>query len=69
MARDAAVLARRWLATLGPAALLWGSDWPCTNHEAQADYARLKAEAEDWVGVTAAEQVRGANAWQVYWRR
>lgn len=67
--RDAAVLARRWLATLGPTALLWGSDWPCTNHEAQADYARLKAEAEDWVGAAAAAQARGTNAQQVYWQR
>lgn len=67
--RDAAVLARRWLATLGPQALLWGSDWPCTNHEAQADYARLAAEPVAWVGEAAAGQARGPNAQQVYWRR
>ncbi len=26
-------LARRWRDVAGPAHLLWGSDWPCTNHE------------------------------------
>jgi predicted TIM-barrel fold metal-dependent hydrolase len=25
------------LRELGPSALLWGSDWPCTNHEQFAD--------------------------------
>ena len=65
----AGALARLWLAELGPRALLWGSDWPCTNHEAQADYARLKAEADDWVGAAAAAQARGTNAQQVYWQR
>jgi predicted TIM-barrel fold metal-dependent hydrolase len=28
---------------LGPSALLWGSDWPCTNFEAWADYQALYA--------------------------
>lgn len=29
------------LQTLGPDALLWGSDWPCTNHEPLARYGAL----------------------------
>lgn len=47
---DAAALARLWLAELGPQRLLWGSDWPCTNFEAQADYAQLHGSLQHWLG-------------------
>lgn len=62
-------LAGVWLDELGPQALLWGSDWPCTNHEAQADYARLFAFLSDWLagepGLLAA--VRSHNPLRLYW--
>ncbi|MDF3836597.1 amidohydrolase family protein [Cupriavidus basilensis] len=39
-----------WLHCLGEQALLWGSDWPWTNHEAQASYAGLQRGVWDWLG-------------------
>lgn len=46
---DPAALAAHWRARLGAQQLLWGSDWPCTNHEAQADYPRLLAALAQWL--------------------
>lgn len=43
-------LARRWLAHLGPHRLLWGSDWPCTAHEAQQPIAQDPAILSHWLG-------------------
>ncbi len=62
-------LARLWLDELGPQALLWGSDWPCTNHEAQADYPALHASLDDWLGHApgVVEAVRSCNAMRLYW--
>lgn len=62
-------LARLWLDELGPQALLWGSDWPCTNHEAKADYPALHAALEDWLGHVpgVVEAVRSCNAMRLYW--
>lgn len=55
-------LARLWLAELGARSLLWGSDWPCTNHEALADYAQLHDSLDDWLGdAGVAHQIRINN--------
>jgi predicted TIM-barrel fold metal-dependent hydrolase len=43
-------IAALWLGELGPEALLWGSDWPCTNHEPLAHYATLYQALADWLG-------------------
>ena len=62
-------LAALWQGELGNNALLWGSDWPCTNFEAKADYAALYAALQHWLGhVTGAVQaVRTANPMRLYW--
>lgn len=60
-------LARLWLSVLGPDRLLWGSDWPCTNHEAMADYAQLLRSLTDWLGPEVAEQVLTNNPAALYW--
>lgn len=66
--RDAGALARLWLAELGPQRLLWGSDWPCTNHEAQADYAALRQALDVWLGDAAAVHAALVdNPQQLYW--
>jgi predicted TIM-barrel fold metal-dependent hydrolase len=67
---DPTALAKLWLHELGPAALLWGSDWPCTNHEAQADYAQLHDALANWLGHDGAllAQVRDLNPMALYWR-
>ncbi len=63
-----AVLARNWLDVLGPQHLLWGSDWPCTNHESHADYARLKTGLSQCLADTALErQVLVDNPSRLYW--
>lgn len=59
---DPKAMAQQWLQVLGPSQLLWGSDWPCTNHESLADYAQLHANLEDWLGDSAwVRQVRVDN--------
>ena len=62
-------LAALWLGELGPLALLWGSDWPCTNCEAHADYQKLHGALEEWLGqdAGAVEAARSANAMRLYW--
>jgi predicted TIM-barrel fold metal-dependent hydrolase len=62
-------LAQVWLAMLGPNALLWGSDWPCTNHEKFAHYPALHAQLADWLDHDAAllALVRQHNPRALYW--
>ena len=60
-------LARLLLDELGPSALLWGSDWPCTNHEDQADYAALVESLTRWVGADLLNAVLCVNPMRVYW--
>ena len=65
---DAAALARLWLAELGANRLLWGSDWPCTNHETHADYPALARSLERWMEDPAlVHQVRVLNPARLYW--
>jgi hypothetical protein len=46
----------------GSQRLLWGSDWPCTNHEAHADYPALHHALDDWLlDSAAAEAARVDN--------
>ena len=52
--RDAGAVAKVLLDELGPQSLLWGSDWPCTNHEELADYPSLLSAVYEWVGAQAA---------------
>lgn len=65
--RDPGALARLWRDELGGGALLWGSDWPCTNHEDQADYPRLLGALHDWVGEVAAQRALTDNPLALYW--
>lgn len=64
---DAVSLARLWLHELGPKALLWGSDWPCTNHEQLANYDRLFSDLTMWVGPDHLEDILCSTPKQVYW--
>ncbi len=62
-------LAALWGETLGSAALLWGSDWPCTNFEARCDYPRVRAELDEALSDAAERaQVLAGNAQRLYWR-
>lgn len=66
-------LAGLWLGELGQNALLWGSDWPCTNFEAKANYAALYSALSDWLGLDAGldaevlRAARSANPMRLYW--
>lgn len=64
---NATQLAQLWVQELGAAPLLWGSDWPCTNHEHEADYAALFQALVDWVGASHLHQVLSANPQRLYW--
>ena len=63
---DAGVVARMLHDELGPQSLLWGSDWPCTNHEELADYPKLLGSLYEWVGPQAATQALSTNPAAVY---
>jgi predicted TIM-barrel fold metal-dependent hydrolase len=62
-------LAGLWVGELGENALLWGSDWPCTNFESKADYAALHGELQVWLGgdVAAVNAARSVNPMRLYW--
>jgi predicted TIM-barrel fold metal-dependent hydrolase len=64
---DAQGLARVLLDELGPSALLWGSDWPCTNNEDQADYSRLFEDLTGWVGADCLNAVLCDNPMRLFW--
>jgi len=63
---DSGRLAALLLRDMGPSALLWGSDWPCTNHEQFAHFETLIAQAHDWIDGQAFEQVMVHNPSQLY---
>lgn len=50
---DPAALARLWQDELGDGGLLWGSDWPHTNHESYNNYAALHDDLGKWLGADA----------------
>jgi predicted TIM-barrel fold metal-dependent hydrolase len=45
---DPVVWADFWLSRLGAQRLMWGSDWPWTNHENRCSYAQSRAWLDDW---------------------
>jgi predicted TIM-barrel fold metal-dependent hydrolase len=59
-------LASLLLREMGPSALLWGSDWPCTNHEQFGHFETLIAQAQEWIDAQAMEQVMVHNPTQLY---
>ncbi len=61
-------LSRLWLGELGADHLLWGSDWPCTNHESRANYPVLLKSLHEWLGDEAMiEKVLSTNPQRLYW--
>lgn len=65
---NAATAAQILLNELGPTALLWGSDWPCTNHEQFANFEKLIEDAHKWIGSSYLDQVMTQNPSNLYWR-
>ena len=59
-------IAQIWLGELGVDRLLWGSDWPCTNFESEANYAALRYALEDWVGLENQHSVLVTNPESLY---
>jgi predicted TIM-barrel fold metal-dependent hydrolase len=66
--RDPAALARLWLGELGVGSLLWGSDWPWTNHESAAVYPELIDTLRFWLGEECAVRALTDNPTALYWR-
>jgi len=60
-------LASLLLSEMGPSALLWGSDWPCTNHEQFAHFETLMAEAHQWIDENWFDHVMVHNPLELYW--
>ena len=52
----ACAAARALLQALGAERLLWGSDWPHTQHRHLADFASTRAVLDDWVPDAAARR-------------
>ncbi len=46
--------------------LVWGSDWPWTNHERENDYRRLRDALDAWVGAARARAILWDNAARLY---
>jgi predicted TIM-barrel fold metal-dependent hydrolase len=66
---DATAAARAILTAAGPARLLWGSDWPWTQHPEITSYAALRARLDTWVPNPADRHaVLAANPRRLYWR-
>lgn len=63
---DASALAGRWVETLGPQRLVWGSDWPWTQHERGPEYVRLREALDRWVGPALARSILWDNAARLY---
>jgi predicted TIM-barrel fold metal-dependent hydrolase len=62
-------LASLWLQELGADQLLWGSDWPCTNFESEADYSALHSSLSTWLPDAGNYRaVLAGNAQRLYWR-
>jgi predicted TIM-barrel fold metal-dependent hydrolase len=66
---DIAALAQCWRNEIGERALLWGSDWPCTNFESHASFPALRAALDDWLAHDAdCARTLDENARALYWR-
>jgi predicted TIM-barrel fold metal-dependent hydrolase len=63
---DAGKLAARWIEVLGAHRLVWGSDWPWTNHERENDYRCLREGLDAWVGAERARAILWDNAARLY---
>ena len=62
-------LAKVWLETLGRDHLLWGSDWPCTNHEAQVSCVTPSHTLEQWLPNAGDRRAAlQTNPQRLYWR-
>ncbi len=61
-----AALAARWLEAVGARHLVWGSDWPWTNHERENDYGRLRSMLEDWAPAALRPAILWDNAARLY---
>lgn len=64
---DPGALARLWWDTLGPRSLLWGSDWPFTNHEHDADFGRLLRDMRSWLPADVLDAALIDNPTRLYW--
>ena len=66
-AHAARAAAGRLLAAFGPERLIWGSDWPHTQHQDMADYGRSLAALADWVPDAAQRaHILGATAAELF---
>ena len=65
--RDARALACLWLNELGESALLWGSDWPFTNHESSQQYDHLRRQLDDRLDEGPRQSVLVDNPRRLYW--
>lgn len=63
---DAREHAARWLAAIGPARIVWGSDWPYTGFEEGRDYAAQRARLSEWVAREQEPAVLWDNAARLY---
>jgi predicted TIM-barrel fold metal-dependent hydrolase len=64
--REVPALCQHWLEALGPQALVWGSDWPFTNHEASTHYHDVFAALSEWLPTEAARLATCENPARLY---
>lgn len=66
---DARMAAQALIERAGTSRLLWGSDWPFTQHPEITDYGALKSAVSRWAGSPAAARaILEDNPRRLYWR-
>lgn len=63
---DVATCAGALLAVLGPARLVWGSDWPFTQHEKTQHFAAVVNELRRWVPDLEARSIMDSTARKLF---
>ena len=58
--------AARWLQAVGPSRIVWGSDWPWTGFEGDADYVTLRMRLAEWIDPALEPAVLWDNAARLY---
>jgi predicted TIM-barrel fold metal-dependent hydrolase len=65
-AADPRALAARWLDTVGPQRLVWGSDWPWTGFEGKVTYGELRDSLDRWLAPELVPAVLWDNPARLY---
>jgi predicted TIM-barrel fold metal-dependent hydrolase len=58
--------AARWLDSVGPSRVVWGSDWPWTGFEDETNYRALRTRLREWIDPVLERAMLWDNAARLY---